>query len=216
MNKELKRIINETLNETFKDSPEKMEERNAEEVYRDTCPICKKQINEHDEYTEDGGVTWRHSDCKGMISRPETPLEQINRGLQPYVAEAREQRRKARQAMGLEAVERGFTPDDKTMAEPDLPLTGDDKYCEDNKKQQAPFPINTTGLGESTSQKSEREERKPIDVRDYVKFMDGMVRVVNMSNVPVEVKITEISVMADGTSGKSAYIIHIENSQPRQ
>ena len=212
MDKDLKKLIQETLDHTFAEAPEKLVERGVREIQYDICPHCKQEIHEKHEYTEDGGVTWRHSDCKGMISRPETPLEQVHRGLQPYVAEAREQRRKARQALGLESVQKGFPPLDVLPNHPDnLPLSGDKKYCKDNQTQLAPFPVNTTGLGEATSQKTEREEHKPVDVRDYVKFMDGLVRVVNTSSIPLEVTITEITVPADGVTGKSAYIIRIDN-----
>ncbi len=217
MDKDLKKLINETLDQTFAEAPEKLIERGIREIQVDICPHCKHEIHEKHEYTEDGGITWRHSDCKGMISRPETPLEQINRGLRPYVEEAREQRHKARQALGIEAVEKGFPPLDVIPDDAnDLPLSGDKKYCRDNQTQMAPFPVNTTGLGEVTSKKSEREERKPIAVMDYVKFMDGMVRVVNTSNIPVEVTITEITVASDGVNGKAAYIIRIDNPLPRK
>lgn len=104
MDKELKKIINETLTRFFKDAPEKMVQRSAKEVYADICPHCKQEIYERHEYTEDGGITWRHAECKGLICRPETPLEEIVSWLRPYVQEAREQRKATREAMGLPAL----------------------------------------------------------------------------------------------------------------
>ena len=100
MSKDLKRIITETIDKAFCESPERLIKRNAHEIQHDICPHCKKRISERMEYTEDGGITWRHSTCKNLISRPETPLEKINDWLCPYVVEARKQRNEARQALG--------------------------------------------------------------------------------------------------------------------
>ena len=91
MDKDLQKLISETIAKTFAESPEKLVERGVREIQYDICPHCKKEIYEKHEYTEDGGVTWRHSDCKGMISRPETPLDQVASWLRPYVKEARDQ-----------------------------------------------------------------------------------------------------------------------------
>lgn len=101
MDKQLKKIINESLDEFFEDAPEKLVERGIREIYHDICPHCKKEIHEKHEYTEDGGVTWRHSECKGLIARPETPIEEISSWLRPYVEEARKQRAAAREVYGM-------------------------------------------------------------------------------------------------------------------
>jgi hypothetical protein len=100
MDKDLKKLITETINQTFAEAKEKMVERGIREIYYDICPHCKQEIHEKHEYTDDGGVTWRHSDCKGLISRPETPLEEVVDWLRPYVEEARKQRMEARAALG--------------------------------------------------------------------------------------------------------------------
>lgn len=51
MDKDLKRIIDETVNKFF-----------------DNICLCDKtSINENEEYTEDGGVTWKHTKCKKFI-----------------------------------------------------------------------------------------------------------------------------------------------------
>ena len=67
MDKDLKKLVDETVNEFFKDAPEKLVERGVREIYYDICPHCKKEIYERHEYTEDGGITWRHSECKGRL-----------------------------------------------------------------------------------------------------------------------------------------------------
>lgn len=118
MDKALKRIINESLNQFFKEAPEKMVERGVREINYDICPHCKMEIYERHDYTEDGGVTWRHSECKGLISRPLTPLEEISDWLRPYVSEARKQKETAREAVGLPLLPKV----------PGLPPSGEEKY----------------------------------------------------------------------------------------
>jgi hypothetical protein len=87
MDKKLKKIIEETIQEVFSDAPEKMIERSTQEIYLDICPHCKTEIAEKHEYTEDGGKTWRHSDCKGLIVRPPTPKESIEQWIKPLAQE---------------------------------------------------------------------------------------------------------------------------------
>ena len=118
MDKSVKKLITEVINEFFENALEKLIERGVREVYYDVCPHCKKEIHEKHDYTEDGGVTWRHSDCKGLISRPQTPLEEVGEWLRPYVKEAQDQRTAAREAMGL-------PPLPKVDG---LPPSGEDKY----------------------------------------------------------------------------------------
>ncbi len=212
MDKDLKKMINEVLDKTFADAPEKLVERGIREIQYDICPHCKQEIYEKHEYTEDGGVTWRHSDCKGLISRPETPMEQISREWRPFIAAAQQQRKQARKALGLESVTRGFPPLDVLPEHPnDLPLGGDKKYCQDNQKQAAPFPLNTTGLGEAlNSTKSERDEVKVIEPKDYTRFMDKAIIATNLSNVPLKMTITQLTSTVEGASA-SSYIIRVEN-----
>ena len=102
MDKDLKKLITEAIKKTFAEAPEKLIERGLREIQYDICPHCKTEIHEKHEYTEDGGTTWRHSDCKGLIARPETPLEEVNQWLRPYVAEARKQRNEARKELGYD------------------------------------------------------------------------------------------------------------------
>lgn len=209
MDKALKNLIDEMLDQTFAEAPEKLVERGIREIQYDICPHCKQEIYEKHEYTEDGGVTWRHSDCKSVISRPETPLEQINRGLRPYVAEARQQRMEARQALGLESVVNGFTPDDKTLAEPDLPVGGEKKY----NKQEPEGPmsaVNTSGLEESSTSAA-HDETATVGVRHFKKFSNMPVNVVNTTKIPVRVTVSEFTSTVDKTEGKSAYIIRIDD-----
>ena len=208
MDKDLKKLIDETIDSTFAAAPEKLIERGIREIQYDICPHCKTEIHEKHEYTEDGGTTWRHSDCKGLIARPETPLEQINRGLQPYVAEARRQRQAARRALCMESVIQGACPEDAT--EPTgLPVGGHKKY--DKQQPEGPMSaVNTSGL-EETDNKSEKDEQQAIAPQDFGKFMNGSVRVVNTTHIPVIVAISEFTSNVDGTSGK-AYIVHIQDA----
>jgi hypothetical protein len=60
MDKDLKKLIDESIDNFF-------------HCTHDICGHCKKEIRENREYTEDGGKTWRHLDCKGLI-REELPL----------------------------------------------------------------------------------------------------------------------------------------------
>jgi len=114
MDKDLKRIITETVNQFFDKEPEKMIEQGIRNEYYDVCPHCKQEIHEKHEYTEDGGLTWRHSDCKGLINRPETPLEEISTWIRPYVEEARKIRKETRIKRGIE--------------KESLPISGEEKY----------------------------------------------------------------------------------------
>jgi uncharacterized C2H2 Zn-finger protein len=65
-NKDPKKFYNEELKTTVRDSrPE----------YFHRCPHCNEEIYERHEYTEDGGKTWRHSDCGGLIEFYKTKEE---------------------------------------------------------------------------------------------------------------------------------------------
>lgn len=128
MDKDLKKIVDETVEEFFRDAPEKLVERGIREIYYDICPHCKQEIHEKHDYTEDGGVTWRHSDCGGLISRPETPLEEISKWLRPYVKEARRIRKETKEKLGVNG----------------LPLGGEKKY---NKQE----PGGTFGTSNSAT-----------------------------------------------------------------
>ena len=211
MDKDLKKLIGETIDGFATADPEKLIERSIHEIQRDICPHCKKQINEHCEYTEDGGVTWRHSDCKKLIARPKTPIEDVSTWLRPYVSEAHNQRHEARKVLGMESITQGFAPNDATEKS-ELPPSGHEKY----DKQQpggTMSAVNTSGL-EEEYQTSEQEESNPVGVRDYVKFKNMPINIVNTSKNPINVTITEITVAVDKTNGKSAYIIRINDELP--
>ena len=205
MDKDLQKLISETIAKTFAESPEKLVERGVREIQYDICPHCKKEIYEKHEYTEDGGVTWRHSDCKGMISRPETPLDQVASWLRPYVKEARDQRHNARKALDMEAVTNGFAPEDQTE-KTDLPPSGESKYS----KQEPEGPMSAVNIEEVESNRSEREERQSVPPRDYAKLMNGAVRFVNTTKNPVEVMVTEFTSVNGASVGK-AYIVRIND-----
>lgn len=187
MDKDLKKLISETITKTFATAPEKLIERGVREIQYDICPHCKTEIHEKHEYTEDGGVTWRHSDCKGLIARPETPLEEIDDWFRPYVKESRIQRQEAREKLGyapLPSEEPGGT-----MA-----------------------AVNTTNLStEAVSGVAESEETKPVGPRDYAKFASNMMNFVNASNVPLKVSVTEFTAAAGGVHSVKSYIVKVDN-----
>jgi hypothetical protein len=85
MDTDLKKIIDETIEQFFENAPIKMIEKGVREETFDVCPHCKKEIYEKHEYTEDGGKTWRHSDCKGLIRRPPLDPASIPDWLRPYM-----------------------------------------------------------------------------------------------------------------------------------
>lgn len=186
MNKDLKKLIVETINDTFTKAPEKLIQRGVREIYYDICPHCKQEIHEKHEYTEDGGTTWRHSDCGGLIARPETPSEGVADWLRPYVKEARDQRKAARHQLGLA----------------DLP---------DNEPGGTMSAVNTVSIAnESSTKKSERTEVRDVQPQDFARFMEKTINVVNASNFPVNVTITEFTSTVNNQSAK-AFIIRINN-----
>lgn len=237
MDNDLKKLITETITKTFADAPEKLIERGIREIQYDICPHCKTEIYERHEYTEDGGVTWRHSDCKGLIARPETPLEKINDWLRPYVEEARQQRNEARKALGyaelpseepggtMAAVNTtGIAKEEEDPYEKDDEESGRSPKSPDNDPASKdydpskptvilhPYPkaVPMHGTNEASVKKDERTEVKPVQPRDFERFMDKTVNVVNASNVPVKVTITEFTSTVDNQSAK-AFIIRIDN-----
>jgi hypothetical protein len=208
MNKDLKRLIAETINKTFAEAPEKLIKRGIREIQYDICPHCKTEIYERHEYTEDGGTTWRHSDCKGMISRPETPIEKINDWLRPYVTEARNQRHAARKALEFGTVK-------ESEAVPGMPPSGEEKY----KKQEPGGTMSAVNLDEKESpyangvnemQNGENEESKPVGPRDFVRFANNTMNFVNASNVPLKVTVSEFTSVADKQTAKT-YIVRVDN-----
>lgn len=67
MDNETKQLIDEALNKFFKSAPGREIKKGIRPEYYDICPHCKTEIYERHEYTDDGGKTWRHSECKGLI-----------------------------------------------------------------------------------------------------------------------------------------------------
>lgn len=104
MDEDLKRIINESVDELFKSAPMKMVDQGICPEYYDICPHCKKEIHEKHEYTEDGGKTWRHSDCKGMIYWPEKSEMDLAYFLRECVEQILQFKNEARQSIGLEEI----------------------------------------------------------------------------------------------------------------
>lgn len=238
MNQDLKKLIAETIKKTFASAPEKLIERGLREIQYDICPHCKTEIYERHEYTEDGGTTWRHAECKGLISRPETPIEKIDDWLRPYVAEARNQRGEARRALGYEPLaddqpggimtavnvseigHRTGEPldpyekaDDETGVPPESPDNDPASQRYDSKKPTVilhPYPkaVPQHGVNETEMQKSQNEETKPIPPRGYERFFGGKCLVQNARKEPINVTLTEF-VSKHGEIQQSAFLINI-------
>ena len=200
MDTDLKKLITETINKTFAEAPEKLIERGIREIQYDICPHCRTEIYEKHEYTDDGGTTWRHSDCKGLIARPETPLEKINDWIRPYVAEARKQRHEARQALGMKPVT-------ESEAVPGMPPSGEEKYS----KQQPGGTMAAVNVSEAGNV-SEKEENKIIPPRSAVDFFDKSVLLSNSSNRAVNISVTEFTSMVDDVNSVKKYFIRINNA----
>jgi hypothetical protein len=243
MDKDLKRIVDETIQEVFKDAPEKLIERGVREIQYDICPHCKTEIYEKHEYTEDGGVTWRHSECKGLIARPETPVEQISDWLRPYVKEARQVRKLARKQMGLKedlmpgvadkdtmdsikTLGSGGYPQgvpgsgDENLGDKEfglqenvvgLPPSGEEKYSKQEPGGTMSAVNATTIANEASKGVTEKAETQPLPPHDFVRFMNNMVSVVNMSKVPLKITVNEFTAMADDVNSVKTYNIHIDN-----
>lgn len=195
MDKDLKKIVNETVQEFFQEAPEQLVERGIREMYYDVCPHCKQEIMEKHEYTEDGGTTWRHSECKGLISRPETPLEQLSDGLKPYVKEARQMRKLARKQMGI---------DENVVG---LPPSGEEKYSK-QEPGGTMSAVNSTSLAnENVEQSSETQVLSPG--RDS-KFFGGECRFHNTTKM--RLKVTAHKFLARiGEVHQSAYYFRVED-----
>src|ERR1035437_4639032 len=235
MDKGTKKLVDAAVTEFFKNAPEKMVERSVREVYYDICPHCKKEISERMEYTEDGGTTWRHSDCKRLIARPETPLEEVGHWLRPYVKEAQLQRQAARYKLGLAeppSDEPGGTMmavnveevDYRTDKEPNGYPEDSGKFPESpadipGSKEHRPLkipialhprPHEPPEFQVNEMQNSENEESKPVGARDFSRFANNMMNFVNASNIPLKVTVSEFTAMVDGQLAKT-YIVKVDN-----
>lgn len=105
MNKELKQLINEIVQQFFDNAPMKMVEKGSRNVTYDICPHCKKEIFEKHEYTEDGGVTWRHSDCHGLIYSEKLSVDNFSDWCHPSIQKVRDERSVAGKPMDIKSSE---------------------------------------------------------------------------------------------------------------
>ena len=236
MDNTLKNLIDETLDEFFDNTSTKMVETGIREEKYEVCPHCKKEIYERHEYTEDGGQTWRHADCKGLITRPQTLNENIIG--QEFRLNIKGQEFKAvtnPYAGGFRSVAflpdgkqvASFTHDTKEGAEMDLykqlqtkfvgesvdgmPPSGEEKYNKQEPGGTMSAANTTTIANEASKGVTEKEEVKPLPPNDFVRFMGNMMSIVNMSKVPLKITVTEFSAMADEVNSVKTYNIHIDN-----
>ena len=77
MDKCTKQLIDEIVDNFFKRINNKLSNRSAKEIYEDICPCCKSPIMENQEYTDDGGTTWKHSICNGEIKNEDLTIEEM-------------------------------------------------------------------------------------------------------------------------------------------
>lgn len=152
MDKELNKIIQESLNEFFNSAPMKVVERGERKQFYDICPHCKKEIYEKHEYTEDGGVTWRHSDCKGLIERPEEPIENFAEWVRPSLEGVRELRKLAKSKLKSEEI---------LPPKGDLPIGGEEKY---NKQEPGGMMSTCNVDGPAWGESSEHNKKSIMDV----------------------------------------------------
>jgi hypothetical protein len=196
MDKDLKKLIIETINKTFAEAQEKLVQRGIREIQYDICPHCKTEIHEKHEYSEDGGASWHHSDCGGLIARKETPLEEVVDWLRPYVKEAQEQRRQARKELGFA---------DLPSEEPGGTMSA----------------VNTSGLATESgalpqnqikeSEVTQKEETLTVAPRTDAKFVDRSVILLNACQIPLKVSITEFTAMTDDVHSVKKYFVRIDN-----
>jgi hypothetical protein len=142
MDKDLEKLIKETVEKFFESAPAKMIKKGERKEYYDVCPHCNEEIYEKHEFTEDGGLTWRHSDCKGLIERPETPMEDIVPWLRPYVDVVRKEKQQSKGKL-------------KTEVLPpcgDLPIGGEEKYYQ-QKPGGEMMAVNVVGPGPAENKK---------------------------------------------------------------
>jgi hypothetical protein len=110
MDKDVNELINISLNDFFKECR-----------LNDICLCGENNISEGNDYTDDGGLTWRHIKCKKLISSNNIVTELLRHS----VEEAREIRKLARKNKGLmkEVDENPILP--KVDG---LPISGEKKY----------------------------------------------------------------------------------------
>lgn len=86
-------LVRQMLGEAKAVDPSKNEPRKVIEAQRPVtyhvCPHCQQEIFEKHTYSEDNGLTERHSDCGGVIEWPELPLDSIWAPLRPFVEKTR-------------------------------------------------------------------------------------------------------------------------------
>lgn len=78
-----------------KDQPKTVIEATRPTTYH-VCPHCHQEIYEKHTYSEDNGLTERHSDCGGRIEWPEQPLESYSEPWRSMLAKTRAERNAAR------------------------------------------------------------------------------------------------------------------------
>ena len=207
MDKDTEQLINETLTKFFESAPGKDIKKGIRPEYYDVCPHCKEEIYEKHEYTEDGGKTWRHSDCGGMIYRPETEdlipgvsdrnttdgLKQLGDGGFPSSGPGSGDQYLGDKEFGLEENEAG------------LPPSGEEKYS----KQEPGGEMMAVNIAEGSM---EEQQTKVVPPNNNAAFFQGQCTVLNKSKSTVKMNCTKYSVDIKTGGQYAAFYIKVEDA----
>ena len=180
MDNDTNKLIAETIAIFVKEQSRPIESKVRDEKY-EVCPHCKSEIFEKHDYTEDGGKTWRHSDCKGLIERPDT-TDSIPEWLSPIVKAARKD------------------VNESDVIDGNLPIGGEEKYY----KQEPGGQMMANNLEEGKD--GETRENIIVNSMDTSKMFDGQVRPINLTNIPLKFDITRIT-----RDGADAFLVRVQN-----
>lgn len=176
MDNDTQNLINKLVSEVITEQSNLIQRGSRPQEF-DICPHCKEEIYEKHTYTEDGGKTFKHSDCGKTIEYPETG-DKIPDWLTPSIQ--------------LEL----------SKLNGNLPPSGELKYS----TQEPGGEMAAVNLEESELNKTETDEAIVVNSMDSQKMFDGLLRIVNTSNLPLKFTISKISV-----DTANAFIIRTQN-----
>jgi len=158
-------LITETISKVIAEQSNLIQEGSRPQEF-DICPHCKDEIYEKHTFSEDGGKTFKHSDCGNVIEYPETG-DKIPNWLQSSVNQ-----NKLKESDTIDG---------------HLPISGEEKYS----TQEPGGQMAAVNLEEH---QTESNEELLVNSMDTQKMFDGQVRVINLSNLPLKFSILKINV----------------------